>query len=293
MAASNLVQALLFPLASRFVAGDSAADAIEAVKRLNGNGMSATIDVLGEDVRDAGAAGRIREEYLALIGALATAGVNANLSTKLSALGLLVSANLARENLATVLETAAAALRDPFVRIDMEGSALLEPTLALFREIFEAHQTNTGPVLQAYLRRTPGDIEEMIALRARVRLCKGAYKEPSSIALTEMPAIREQFLACAKRLLRDGTYPAIATHDPSLIDAVKAEVKAGVIGRDAFEFQMLYGVRTDLQTHLVGAGYRVRVYVPYGSHWAKYLRRRMMERRENMMFAMRSLRAGR
>lgn len=287
MPETGLLQRMLFPLASRFVAGDSAADALEAVRRLNEAGMAAAIDVLGEDVRDARAAARIRDEYVALIGKVAAAGLNANLSLKLSALGMLVEPALARANFMVVLDVAAASLRDSFVRIDMEGTALLERTLALFRDVFETRK-NTGIVLQAYLRRTPADVEEMIVLGARVRFCKGAYKEPAALAISGTPAIRAQFLACAQRLLTSGHYPAIATHDPYVIDALKAFTRANAIGNDAFEFQILYGVRADLQRQLVADGYRVRVYVPYGTHWAKYLRRRITERRENVVFALRS-----
>jgi proline dehydrogenase len=288
MAAPLSVQSLLFPLAKRFVAGDEIGGALAAVERLNSDGLSATIDVLGEDVNDAAAAARVREEYLRAIAALAGARAQANLSLKLSALGLLVDEATARRNFVDVLEAAAASLADPFVRIDMEGSALVDPTLAMFRSAFATHR-NTGPVLQAYLHRTPADVAAAIALGARVRLCKGAYKEPPALALQRMADIRAQYLACARELLARGAYPGIATHDSHLIGAVRKFTAESGIAADRFEFQMLYGVRPELQRRLAADGYRVRVYVPYGSSWAKYFRRRVMERRENLYFAVRSV----
>jgi proline dehydrogenase len=249
--------------------------------------MTATIDVLGEDVADDAAARRVYEGYVDLIERLAQAGVDANLSLKVSALGLRVDPSLARELFTHILDRSRERLADPFVRIDMEGYPLLESTLALFESIWPERK-NTGVALQAYLHRTPSDIARMIELGARVRLCKGAYHEPRDLAVRGHAAVQSHFMACAVLLLRDGTYPAIATHDPQLIAAIRTV--AATLGRmpENFEFQLLYGVREDLQRELVAAGYRVRVYVPFGTHWARYLRRRMMERRENLAFALRS-----
>jgi proline dehydrogenase len=174
----------------------------------------------------------------------------------------------------------------------MEGYRLLEPTLAFFEAIRPAHR-NTGPVLQAYLHRTPADVARMVDLGARVRLCKGAYREPSDVAVRGHEIVQSHFMACAVQLLRGGVYPAFATHDPALIAALREVALALGRAQDDFEFQLLYGVRPDLQRDLVQAGYRVRVYVPFGTHWARYFRRRMLERRENLMFGLRSFAGGR
>jgi proline dehydrogenase len=286
-----LVASALFPLAARFVAGETVDAAIAALRRLHDDGFSTTLDMLGEDVADRDAARRVRNGYLALIDRLAASGVETNLSLKLSALGLTFDPDDAHASFEAILAHARAQLADPFVRIDMEGFDLLEPTLAFFESTWTGHR-NTGPVLQAYLHRTPADVARMIALGARVRLCKGAYRASTDVALRRHDAIQSQFMACAVHLLRDGTYPAIATHDPELIAAIRAILPAIGRAQHEFEFQMLYGVNPALQRELVAAGYRVRVYVPFGSQWARYFRRRMFERRENFIFAMRSI-AGR
>jgi proline dehydrogenase len=223
-----------------------------------------------------------------LLGAIRERGVQSNVSLKLSALGLLESEELAIENVSAVV-AAAAANADPFVRIDMEGSALVDATLRVFERVRATAQANVGPVLQAYLRRTPADLERMIALGARVRLCKGAYNERPEVALRAMPAIRRAYLRLAESLLARGTYPGIATHDTRIIDALKAHVCEQGIPRDTFEFQLLYGIRPQIQRGLIADGYRVRVYVPYGTHWAGYFYRRIMERRENALFVLGSL----
>jgi proline dehydrogenase len=260
------------------------------VRRLNADGMRATIDVLGEDVGDAPAAGRMCAAYGELIDRLAASGVDANLSLKLSALGLGFDAALAEANLTAILDRAGAALADPFVCIDMEGYRLLEPTLALYERV-RRERTAAGVALQAYLHRTPADIARLNELGARVRLCKGAYHEPRDIAVRGHAPVQSRFMAGAVLLLRDGANPALATHDPQLIAAIRTVAATLGRTRDDFEFQLLYGVRTDLQRELVAAGYRVRVYVPFGTHWARYLRRRVLERRENLVFALRSFRA--
>jgi len=257
------------------------------VHGLNAAGMSATLDMLGEDVADRTAARRVRDGYLELIDAIGASGVKANLSLKASALGLTFDPHEALDNLARILDHAQEKLADPFVRIDMEGYRLLEPTLALFEATWPG-RTNTGPVLQAYLYRTPADVARMVELGARVRLCKGAYHEPKDVAVHGHAAVQSRFMRCAVQLLQGGVYPALATHDPALIAAIREIAPALGRGNDDFEFQMLYGVRPDLQRNLVQAGYRVRVYVPFGTHWARYFRRRMLERRENLIFALRA-----
>ena len=282
-------------IARRFVAGERIEDAIAAVRSINDLGMSATIDFLGEDVHNASAATAIRDEYLRLLDALAEAGCRSNVSLKLTALGLLVDRGLCKEHVLEICSRAADStarrLLDPFVRIDMEGSALTEATLQLFEEVF-ALRSNVGVVLQAYLRRTPQDVERTISLGARVRLCKGAYKEPPEIAYRDMPSIRRAFMRLAETLLMRGNHPAIATHDQGIHDAVTAFVAERSIDRTRFEFQMLYGVRPDLQRKLTAEGYNMRVYVPYGTHWRQYFYRRIRERRENALLALRAL-AGR
>jgi proline dehydrogenase len=257
------------------------------VRRLNAEGLMATLDVLGEDVTDQERARDHREIYLDLIDRIAAAGVVTNLSLKVSALGLTFDPDEAHHNFESILDYARAMLADPFVHIDMEGYRLLEPTLAFFESTWTGHR-NTGPALQAYLHRTPSDVARMVDLGARVRLCKGAYSAPRDIAVRGHAALQSRFMACAVPLLSGGEYPAIATHDPVLIAAVRDIAPELGRGKDDFEFQLLYGVRSDLQRDLVRAGYRVRVYVPFGTHWARYLRRRMFERRENLTFALRS-----
>jgi len=288
LAPDSLFSRRFFFLARRFVAGESIEHAIAAVRRLNAQGMTATLDFLGEDVRDPQAALKTRDEYFRMIDAIAASGVHSNVSVKLTAMGLLLSDDFALENLGAILERARERNPDPFVRIDMEGSAVLEATLRVFERAYSRY-SNVGPVLQAYLKRTPDDVTRAIEMGARVRLCKGAYNEPPAIAYKEMPRIREQYLECARRLLGSGTYPGIATHDRRLIAAVKAFAASEGIGKDRFEFQMLYGVRPNVQRQIVAEGYRLRIYVPFGTHWAGYFYRRVAERKENALFALSSI----
>jgi proline dehydrogenase len=280
-------QQRFFFLAKRFIAGESVDEAMTAVAALNAAGMSATLDFLGEDVTTRAEADRTREAYAALLVAIGQRGLDANVSLKLTAMGLLFDEDLALENLRSVL-TLAAANADPFVRIDMEGSHVVDATLRVFERAY-AESRNVGPVLQAYLRRTPADVERAIALGARVRLCKGAYAEPETVAFRDMPTIRRAFVRAAEALLERGHYPGIATHDERIVAAVETFVRERAIARDRFEFQMLYGVRPELQRRLVADGYRLRIYVPYGTHWAGYFYRRITERPENALFALRSL----
>ena len=280
-------QQRFFFLAKRFIAGETAAQAMDAVAGLNAQGMTATLDFLGEDVTSRAEAERTKDAYSELLEAIRTRGVETNVSVKLTAMGLLVDEDFALANLLAVLR-AASRNRDPFVRIDMEGSAVTEPTLRVFERAY-AETKNVGPVLQAYMKRTPADIEHMIEIGARVRLCKGAYGEPPELAYKDMPTIRSHYLRGAETLLERGTYPGIATHDERIIAAVETFVRERNIGRDRFEFQMLYGVRPDLQRRLISDGYRLRVYVPYGTHWAGYFYRRITERPENALFALRSM----
>ena len=280
-------QQRFFFLAKRFIAGETVAEAMDAVAGLNAQGMSATLDFLGEDVTAQPEAERTRDAYFELLAAIRERDLDTNVSVKLTAMGLLIDEEMAAANVRAVHD-AASRNRDPFVRIDMEGSAVTDATLRVFERMF-TETRNVGPVLQAYLKRTPDDVERMIALGARVRLCKGAYNEPPEIAYRDMPTIRRQFLRCAEALLDRGNYPGIATHDERLIGAVETFAHERGIARDRFEFQLLYGVRPEVQRRLVADGYRVRVYVPYGTHWAGYFYRRITERKENAFFALRSL----
>jgi proline dehydrogenase len=276
-----------FFLAKRFVAGETVTAGLAAVRELNEQGLTATLDFLGEDVTDLPDAERTRDTYLDLLAEIEREGVRTNVSVKLTALGLLVDEALCAEYLEAIV-TRAERLNDPFVRIDMEGSAVTEPTLRVFESVYARHP-NVGPVIQAYLRRSPADIERAIERGARVRLCKGAYSEPADIAFPDMPSIRRAYQRLAEALLGRGNYPAIATHDERLIEAVKTYTALHAIGKERFEFQLLYGVRADLQQALVREGYRVRVYVPFGTHWAGYFYRRISERKENAFFAIRSM----
>jgi proline dehydrogenase len=274
-------------LAKRFVAGETIDRAIEAVRRLNDAGMSASLDFLGEDVTERAAAQRTRDAYLATLGAIGESGVDSNVSVKLSAIGLLIDEGFALENLLAIVEEAQRNA-DPFVRIDMEGSALVDATLRLFRQAFIAHK-NVGVVLQAYLKRTAPDLEQAVGLGARIRLCKGAYNEPPALAYQGMPEIRARYLSLARALLLRGTYPAIATHDRGLIAAVKEFARNENISSERFEFQLLYGCRPRVQQALVAEQYRVRIYVPFGTHWAGYFYRRVVERPQNALFALSSI----
>ena len=287
LAPDSVLSSRLFFLARRFVAGETIPSALEVVRELNTEGLTATLDFLGEDVTDPTEAARTRDTYLDLLAAIEHGALRTNVSVKLSALGLGIDEDACVAHLSAIVERASR-LPDPFVRIDMEGSASTEATLRVF-ECVAARYRNVGPVIQAYLLRSPADVERAIALDARVRLCKGAYGEPATIALQEMPAIRKAYVRMAEALLSRGAYPGIATHDPRIIEAVKTYANAHGIGKDRFEFQLLYGVRPELQRDLIRDGYNVRVYVPFGTHWAGYFYRRITERKENALFVLRSL----
>ncbi len=287
LAPNSVFQTKFFFLAKRFVPGETIESAIEAVRDLNAAGLSATLDFLGEDIVRLSEAEHTRDTYLEMLGAIERSGVRSNVSIKLTAFGLVLDPAFCEAAVRSVLERAAG-LPDPFVRIDMEGSAVTQATLDLFERVFASHR-NVGPVIQAYLRRSPADVERAIALDARVRLCKGAYREPPQIALAEMPSIRKAYIRMAEALLSRGRYPAIATHDDRIIEAVIAFVREHGLAKDGFEFQMLYGVRPEKQRELARDGYNVRVYVPFGTHWAGYFYRRLTERKENVLFVARSL----
>ena len=275
-------------VASRFVAGETLASAIEAAQTLNGGGITVSLDLLGESVASREETGRARDEVIRTVDAIADAGVRGNVSVKLTQLGLDIDFDLCANNMRAVLERGEA--RDVFVRMDMESSAHTERTLRLFCDrLHPAFGNRTGVVIQAYLRRSERDVSDMVALGARVRLCKGAYAEPPDVAFQERAEVRTSFAKLMRQLLAEGNYPGIATHDESLIDETVEFAAREQIAPERFEFQMLYGVRRDLQERLRAEGYNMRVYVPFGTHWYPYLMRRLAERRANVAFMIGSL----
>jgi proline dehydrogenase len=273
-------------MVQRFVAGETLAEALDALDRLKAAGRRTTVDVLGESVHSEEAAGSAAERYLELLDALAGRSLDGNVSLKLSQMGLDVSPDLCRANVARIFTAAAGT--GAFVRIDMEDHARTDATLGIWRALRSLNPAS-GVVIQAALRRSADDVTALIAERAPVRLCKGAYREPAAVAFPTKAEVDESYLALMARLLHDGTSPALATHDPRMIKAATELVERDGLRRDQFEFQMLYGVRRDLQQQLVAAGYRVRIYVPYGREWYPYFMRRLAERPANVMFILRSV----
>ena len=270
----------------RFVAGTTLGQAVDAVRALNADGALATLDVLGESVSDRASAERAAAAYVATIDRIAAEGLNANVSVKLTQMGLDLGVEGCLEVLRPVVE--AGGRHGIFVRIDMESSAYVDRTLEVVARL-RADGCDVGPVIQSYLHRSTDDVERLASERVRVRVCKGAYAEPPEVALQERAAIGEAFVALVQRLLEADAYPGVATHDPEMIDRVKAFASERGIGPDRFEFQMLYGIRRDLQRRLLAEGYRLRVYVPYGTEWYPYFMRRLAERPANVLFVLRSV----
>jgi proline dehydrogenase len=269
--------------ASRFVAGETVDTAMAALRDLSVAHISASLDLLGESVYQPDEARAARNVYLQLLDRIHAAGAEANVSVKLTQMGFDIDERLCVENLRAIIGRART--RGSFVRLDMEGSAYTQRTLDLFTRTFYPEFGNaTGVVLQSYLRRSGDDVDAMIALGARVRLCKGAYQEPPDVAFPDKRDVDANYVACMERLLDRGNYPGLATHDERLITHAKAFAKGRGIEPSRFEFQMLYGVRRDLQHELRAAGYNLRVYVPFGSRWYPYLMRRLAERPANIGF---------
>jgi len=269
--------------AARFVAGETVDDAVAALKRLNAAGISASLDLLGEGVGGAPEARAARDVYLQTLDRIHRARADGNVSVKLTQMGLDIDEGLCVDNVRAIV--ARARQHDSFVRIDMEGSAYTERTLRLFTERFHPEFGNAvGVVLQSYLRRTERDVADMIARGARVRLCKGAYKEPPEVAFPAKADVDANYIRCMEQLLERGIYPGIATHDVRIIAHAKAFARRRGIAPARFEFQMLYGVRRDLQHALRREGWNVRVYVPFGEQWYPYLMRRLAERPANIAF---------
>ncbi|MBI2763417.1 MAG: proline dehydrogenase family protein [Chloroflexi bacterium] len=277
------------PMVARFIVGETLEAALPAMRRMRASGYRTTVDILGEAVTSDSAARAAAAAYVAAIPALDDAGLDVNVSLKLSQMGLGLARGLARENVARVL-TAAAAARG-FVRIDMEDHRTTDATLALWRELrpLMAGSGDVGVVLQSALRRTPADAEALIAEGARIRLCKGAYKEPTAVAYPDKADVDAAYVAVMERLLTAGTYPALATHDDRIADRAVAYAREHAIGPERFEFQMLYGVRRDLQERLLRDGWTVRIYVPFGEQWYPYVMRRFAERPANVAFLVGSL----
>jgi proline dehydrogenase len=258
-------------LSSRYIAGPALDDAVRVVSKLNAKGKLATVDVLGEDVTNADEARAIAGQYHDVLARIDEEGLDANISLKLTGLGLELDDDLCRENLEAVVADAAA--RGNFVRIDMEDSSTTDRTLQLYLELHADGHDNLGVVLQAYMRRTLSDLPGL----DNVRLCKGIYVEPPEIAFREFEAVRANFVRCLEELVEQGSYVGIATHDEYLIQEGLRVVRDAGLDRDRYEFQMLLGVRPDRADELVADGHRLRVYVPYGSHWYEYSVRRLQE----------------
>ncbi|HMJ17341.1 MAG TPA: proline dehydrogenase family protein [Gemmatimonadaceae bacterium] len=270
-------------MANRFVAGETLDTALAAVARLNARGITASLDLLGESVHNEEEARASGEGYVTMLDRIHERKADANVSVKLTAMGLDISEDLCVAIMHKILQRA----RDyqTFVRIDMESSEYTQRTLDLFEHrLYPAYRENVGIVLQSYLYRTVADVERANLLKARVRLCKGAYKEPETVAYPNKKDVDGNYVRAMHDLMLKGNYPGIATHDEAIIKEAKRFAKENQIATSRFEFQMLYGVRRDLQDQLVREGYRMRVYVPFGTQWYPYLMRRLAERPANVAF---------
>ena len=274
--------------ASRFVAGETVETAIEAVRTVNPKGITASLDLLGESVTQESEAGSARDTYLGMLDRIAETRVNSNVSLKLTQMGFDISEDLCLANMRTILDKAKAL--NTFVRLDMEGSAYTQKTLDFFsQKLFGSYAAVTGVVIQSCLRRSPQDIDRLIEMKARVRLCKGAYLEPPAVAFPDKRDVDRSYVELMKRLMANGNYPGIATHDERIITEAKDYAKREAIDPSRFEFQMLYGVRRDLQERLRREGWNMRVYIPFGTQWYPYLMRRLAERPANIAFIMGSV----
>jgi proline dehydrogenase len=273
--------------ARRFIAGETIAEAIDVARAIERQGLLVTIDLLGESAVATTTAADATRTYVSIIGDLERAGVARNISIKLTQLGLAVDRATSIDNLRRVLDVASAA--GFFVRIDMESSTHTEQTLETFETVWAIGYRNVGVVLQSSLRRSEQDVRRLNELGAGVRLVKGAYREPRAVAFQHKTEVDAAYLSLMKLLLAEGVHPAIATHDPALIEATKAFARSRGLGLDQFEFQMLYGVRRDLQAALGAEGHCTRVYVPFGKEWFAYFMRRLGERPANVGFVVKSL----
>jgi proline dehydrogenase len=271
--------------ARRFIAGETVEEAIQAARQVEAAGLLQTLDYLGESVATLAEADRATRDYLRVIDAIIKADIGRNLSLKLTQLGLDVDRASAIDNLRRILERA----EKFFVRLDMESSQYTETTLQIFETLWQQNYRNIGVVLQADLHRTEQDVERIVALGARIRLVKGAYREPASVAYPKKADVDAAYARLMKRLLLEGTYPAIATHDEAMIREAQRYATEQRIPKERFEFQMLFGIRRDLQTSLVSQGYQVRLYIPFGRQWFPYFMRRLGERPANVGFVLRGI----
>jgi proline dehydrogenase len=271
----------------RFIAGETVTEAIEAARAIERAGLAQTLDLLGESVSSIAEADTATRAYLSVIDSIVAANIGRNISLKLTQLGLTIDRATCVDNLRRILDVAAR--HEFFVRIDMENSPYTQVTLDIFETMWQQEYRNVGTVLQSCLPRSLQDARRMNALGARVRLVKGAYKEPRKVAYQDKTQVDAAFVEIAELLLSEGTYPAIATHDPRMIAAVRSHAARHGITPDRFEFQMLYGIRRDLQVQLRREGFNVRVYVPFGREWFPYFMRRLGERPANIGFVMRAI----
>lgn len=274
---------------SRFVAGTTIEDAMAATHSMNDLGLTVSIDNLGENVTNPDEARQSAALYHKLLDEITARGLKANVSLKLTHLGLDIDEKLARENVCGLVAHAAGCHN--FIRVDMEGSPYTQRTLDLVRELHRVpgHEDSVGAVIQSYMRRSQRDVEELLAERIRIRLCKGAYKEPPELAFQKKSEVDANYVTLMKVLLKSGVYHGIATHDEKIIEATRAFARAEKVPPEAFEFQMLHGIRRDLQLKLVQDGWRMRVYIPFGTEWYPYLMRRLAERPANMFFIAKNL----
>src|SRR6266566_1406958 len=278
-------------LTTRFIAGETTDEAIAAIREINTRGCSASFDHLNESVSSVEATKDEVREYLHLLELIDQTGINSNVSIKLTQFGLELDPELAYKNARSVVEDAAR--RGNFVRVDMEGSNVTQATIDIFKRLrAEFGLNDVGIVLQSYLRRTYRDAEELVKLPARIRICKGAYNEPPEVAFPDKKDVDNNYIRVMQLLLSSGVYHGIATHDPKMIEATIDFAARKGIGKESFEFQMLYGVRRDLQRRLAKDGYNMRVYVPYGKHWYPYFMRRLAERPANIWFVLKNLLKG-
>jgi proline dehydrogenase len=273
-------------LSSRFVAGETLAEALAIARTINSSGISVTLDHLGENVTSLAEAAASRDEYIRALDEIRAAGLSANVSIKLTQFGIDLDEEACRENVAMLVSVAAR--HENFVRIDMESSAYTDRTLSLVTEL-HARYGAAGAVIQAYLYRSEQDLELLSRQGIRVRLCKGAYLEPPGVAYEHKADVDRNYVRLMKKLLESGSYPAIATHDQAIIAEAERLVAARQIPVSNFEFQMLYGIRRDIQKRLVSEGYRLRLYIPYGKAWYPYFMRRLAERPANLLFLIRNL----
>jgi proline dehydrogenase len=275
-------------LTTRFIAGETIEEAIAAIREVNAHGCTASFDHLNEGVTNAKATEAEVTEYLNVLARIDDTGIKSNVSIKLTQFGLEIDPELAYRNARRIVEDAKR--RGNFVRVDMEGSNVTQVTLDIFNRLRSEFELNdVGIVVQSYLYRTREDVAALLKIPARIRLCKGAYNEPAEVAYPQKKDNDDNYVRVMQMLLSSGVYHGIATHDPKMIDATIDFAQREGIARDAFEFQMLYGIRRDLQEHLARDGYGMRVYVPYGKHWYPYFMRRLAERPANIWFVLKNL----